>query len=77
MDDRSDKAMVPRVYETLIKEKGVDILFGPFGSTLTGAAANTTEQFDKFLMIWSASSDAIYEQGYKYVYQDHKLRHHE
>ena len=31
---RSDKAMVPRVYET-IKEKGVDILFGPFGSTLT------------------------------------------
>lgn len=67
LDDRSDKAMVPRVYETLIKEKGVDILFGPFGSTLTGAAANTTEQFDKFLMIWSASSDAIYEQGYKYV----------
>ncbi len=67
LDDRSDKAMVPRVYETLIKEKDVDILFGPFGSTLTGAAANTTEQFGKFLMIWSASSDTIYEQGYKYV----------
>lgn len=67
LDDRSDKAMVPRVYETLIKEENTDILFGPFGSTLTGAAANTTEQFGKFLMIWSASSDAIYEQGYKYV----------
>lgn len=67
LDDRSDNAMVPRVYETLIKDENVDILFGPFGSTLTGAAANTTEQFDKFLMIWSASSDAIYEQGYEYV----------
>lgn len=67
LDDRSDKTMVPRVYETLIKEHDVDIAFGPFGSTLTGAAATTTEQFGKFLTIWSASSDAIYEQGYKYV----------
>ena len=67
LDDRSDKALVPRVYETLIKEENVDILFGPFGSTLTGAAANTTEQFDKFMMIWSASADSIYEQGYEYV----------
>jgi branched-chain amino acid transport system substrate-binding protein len=67
LDDRSDKTMVPRVYETLIKEHDVDIAFGPFGSTLTGAAATTTEQFGKFLTIWSASSDAIYDQGYKYV----------
>lgn len=67
LDDRSEKSLVPRVYETLIKEEGVDVLMGPFGSTLTGAAANTTEQFDKFLMIWSASADSIYEQGYKYV----------
>ncbi len=67
LDDRSDKALVPRVYETLIKEEEVDILFGPFGSTLTGAAANTTEQFGKFLMIWSASADSIYAQGYQNV----------
>ena len=67
LDDRSDKALVPRVYETLIKDYDVDIAFGPFGSTLTGAAANTTEQYGKFLTIWSASSDAIYNQGYKYV----------
>lgn len=67
LDDRSDKTMVPRVYETLIKDHEIDIAFGPFGSTLTGAAANTTEQFGKFLTIWSASSDAIYAQGYKHV----------
>ena len=67
LDDRSDKTMVPRVYETLIKDEKVDILFGPFGSTLTGAAAITTEQFDKFMVIWSASSDKIYEQGHEYI----------
>jgi len=67
LDDRSDKALVPRVYETLIKDKKVDILMGPFGSTLTAAAANTTESFGKFLVIWSASSDKIYEQGHKFV----------
>lgn len=67
LDDRSDKALVPRVYETLIKDRDVDILMGPFGSTLTAAAANTTESFDKFLVIWSASADSIYEQGHEYV----------
>lgn len=64
LDDRSDKQMVARVYETLIKEKDVDLLFGPFGSTLTAAAANVTEKYDQFLVIWSASSDSIYDQGY-------------
>lgn len=64
-DDRSDKQMVPRVYESLIEEDKVDLCFGPFGSTLTGAAAQVTERHDKFLVIWSAASDAIYSQGYQ------------
>lgn len=67
LDDRSDKQLVPRVYEALIDEHKVDLLFGPFGSTLTAAAANVTETKGKFLVIWSASADSIYQQGYKYV----------
>jgi branched-chain amino acid transport system substrate-binding protein len=67
LDDRSDKQLVPRVYETLIKDEKVDLLFAPFGSTLTAAAANTTEANDKFMVMWSASADSIYKQGYKYV----------
>ena len=42
LDDRSDKTIVPKVYETLIKDEKVDLCFGPFGSTLTAAAVNTT-----------------------------------
>lgn len=67
LDDRSDKQMVPRVYETLIQEQKVDLLFGPFGSTLTGAATAVTERSNKFLVIWSAASDSIYDQGAKYL----------
>lgn len=67
LDDRSDKTIVPKVYETLIKDEGVDLLFGPFGSTLTAAAVNTTETNNKFMVIWSASADSIYKQGYKYI----------
>ena len=67
LDDRSDKTLVPKVYETLIKDEQVDLLFGPFGSTLTAAAVNATETNNKFMVIWSASADSIYAQGYKYI----------
>ncbi len=66
-DDRSDKQMVARVYEDLINEDKVDVLMAPFGSTLTAAAATITERYGKFLDVWSASSNAVYEQGFKYV----------
>ncbi|MGD2271329.1 MAG: amino acid ABC transporter substrate-binding protein [Desulfobacterales bacterium] len=66
-DDRSEKETVVKLYEKLINEDKVDICFAPFGSTLTGAAAAITEKYGKMLIIWSAASDTIYEQGYKYI----------
>ncbi len=66
-DDRSDKETVVKLYEKLINEDKVDVCFAPFGSTLTGAAAAITEKYGKMLVIWSAASDSIYEQGYKTI----------
>ncbi|WP_126428787.1 amino acid ABC transporter substrate-binding protein [Brevibacillus marinus] len=66
-EDRSDKQQVTRLYEKLINEDKVDMLIAPFGSTLTGAAATVTEKYKKPLIIWSAASDSLYEQGYRYV----------
>jgi branched-chain amino acid transport system substrate-binding protein len=66
LDDRSDKTLVPKVYETLLKEEKVDLLFAPFGSTLTAAAVNATEAAGKFMVNWSGSADSLYAQGYKY-----------
>lgn len=67
-DDRSDKQMVSRVYETLITDDKVDFLFSPFGSTLTAAAATITERMNKLLVIWSASNDKLYQQGFKNMF---------
>lgn len=67
LDDRSDKTMVPRVYETLISDNKVDVLIAPFGSTLTGVAATVAERNNKFMVSWSASADEIYQQGYKNI----------
>ena len=64
-DDRSDKETVVKLYEKLINEDKVDVCFAPFGSTLTGAAAAITEKYGMMLVIWSAASDQIYQQGYK------------
>ena len=66
-DDRSDKQMVARVYEDLIANENVDVLMAPFGSTLTAAAATVTERLGKFMVIWSAASDALYDQGFKNI----------
>ncbi len=66
-DDRSDKQMVTRVYEGLITDDKVDLVFAPFGSTLTAAAATVTDRLGKFMMIWSAASDQLYDQGFKYI----------
>jgi branched-chain amino acid transport system substrate-binding protein len=67
LDARSDKQQVARVYETLIEENDVDVLVAPFGSTLTGAAATVTERLDKFMVIWSAASEAVYSQGFSRI----------
>src|SRR5215469_10377187 len=66
-DDRSDKTLEPRVYEALINDDKADMLFGPFGSTLTETAITTTEKHKKLLVIWSASAEGLYGQGYKYI----------
>ena len=65
LDDRSDKQMVTCVYERLIVDEKVDLVFAPFGSTLTAAAATVTERLGKYMMVWSAASDDLYKQGFK------------
>lgn len=66
-DDRSEKGRAVRLYEKLIVEDKVDTLFSPFGSTLTSAVAPIAEKHGKFLCIWSAAADSIYEQGHKCI----------
>lgn len=63
-DDRSSKQRTTRLYETLCNDDNVDILFAPFSSTLTSAAAAVANTNDKLLVAWAAADPSIYDQGY-------------
>lgn len=66
-DDRSDKQLVTRVYESLITEEKVDALIAPFSSTLVGVAAPIVESRGGFMVSWAGSSDQLFQQGYKNI----------
>ena len=53
-NSRTTFSSLIRVYETLIKDDQDDLLFGPFGSTLTAAAVNPTDT-NKNLMVNSSA----------------------
>lgn len=63
-DDRSSKQRTTRLYQRLVNEDNVDVLFAPFSSTLTSAAAAVANQNDTFLVAWAAADPSIYDQGY-------------
>src|SRR5690606_13128855 len=60
-DDRSDKQLVARVYESLIAEEKVDALIAPFSSTLVGVAAPIVESRGGFMVSWAGSSDQLFQ----------------
>ncbi|MDS1135154.1 amino acid ABC transporter substrate-binding protein [Nitratireductor indicus] len=66
-DDRSDKQLVSRVYESLITEEKIDALIAPFSSTLVGVAAPIVESRGGFMVSWAGSSDQLFQQGYKNI----------
>ena len=45
----------------------VDILFGPYSSVLTSAAAPVAEEHGKLLWNHGGASDNVYQQGYRWV----------
>jgi branched-chain amino acid transport system substrate-binding protein len=66
-DDRSEEQRTVRLYNQLARQDDVDVVFGPFGSTLTAAAASVANAQDMFLLSWSAASPEIFEQGYENI----------
>lgn len=64
-DDKSDIETAKSLYETLILKDKVDFLFGPYSSPITEAVLPVTEKYNYPLVISGASSDSIWEKGYK------------
>jgi branched-chain amino acid transport system substrate-binding protein len=66
-DDASDRSTVREMTRRLIVVDQVDILFGPYSSVLTSAAAQVAEEHGKLLWNHGGASDSVYRQGYHWI----------
>lgn len=67
-DDKSDADRAAALYQKLITEDKVDLLLSPYGSTLTMEAARVSDKHGYVLLAASASSTAIWQQGFDSVF---------
>jgi len=67
-DDKSDKGTAKALYEKLILQDKVDLLFGPYSSGLTGAVLPVTEKHGYPLLLIGAAADSLWSKGYKYAF---------
>ena len=68
-DDRSDPATAARLYEKLITDDNVDILFGPWGSASAATASAVANKHSRVFINSGGASEQIQERGFKYVFQ--------
>ena len=67
-DDESSTERAINLYEQLITEDGVDLVMGPYGSTLTEAVAPVTERHQMVHVSPLAATSSIWEQGREYLF---------
>jgi branched-chain amino acid transport system substrate-binding protein len=68
LDDESSSERAVALYEQLITEDGVDLVMGPYGSTLTEAVAPVTEAHRMVHISPLAATTSIWEQGREYLF---------
>lgn len=67
-DDRSEPLTARSLYEHLIIKDRVDLVFGPYSSEITEAVLPVTEKYGYPVLASGASSDRLWQKGYKYVF---------
>jgi branched-chain amino acid transport system substrate-binding protein len=68
-DDRSDPATAARLYEKLITDDNVDLLFGPWGSGSAATASAVANKHNRVFFNSGGASEQIQERGFKYIFQ--------
>src|SRR5918995_3696127 len=66
-DDQSDPATGARLYERLLTEDQVDLVLGPYSSSVTQAVAQVTERAGQPLLAAGASAGDLWARGYEYL----------
>lgn len=68
VDYQSNTPRAVQAAEKLITEDKVDFLFSPMGSGATKAASSVSEKYQVPTIAATASSEQVYDQGYKYLF---------
>ncbi|MBV7332850.1 amino acid ABC transporter substrate-binding protein [Chloroflexi bacterium TSY] len=67
-DDESDPDTVARLVEKLVTEDEVDILLGPYSSSLTMSASAIAEKYDMIMVEGNGASESLFERGFKNLF---------
>ncbi|MBI4269413.1 MAG: amino acid ABC transporter substrate-binding protein [Candidatus Rokubacteria bacterium] len=67
-DDRSDAAAAIRIYERLITQDKVDLVFSPYGTPITEPVADVTEKYRMPLVSPIAAASSMYKKGRKFLF---------
>ncbi|OFW54232.1 MAG: hypothetical protein A2146_04970 [Actinobacteria bacterium RBG_16_67_10] len=67
-DDKSDAATAAKLVEKLITEDKVDLIFGPYTSGVTFAAAAVAEKYRTPLYEEAGVAPSLFERGFKYLF---------
>lgn len=68
VDYESNTPRAVQSAERLITEEEVNFLFSPFGSGATKAASSVSERYQIPTVAATASSEAVYDQGYRFLF---------
>lgn len=68
VDYQSNTPRAVQATERLITQDKVHFLFSPFGSGATKAASSVSEKYKVPTLAATASSEQVYDQGYKYLF---------
>jgi branched-chain amino acid transport system substrate-binding protein len=67
-DDKSDPSTGVSLYTKLITQDHVDLVIGPFGSSVAEPVAAVTERYKYPMVAGGSSASSIWEHGYHYVF---------
>ncbi|MFN3396374.1 MAG: ABC transporter substrate-binding protein [Thermodesulfovibrionales bacterium] len=67
-DDKSDPTVAKGLYEAMIDNEGVDLIFAPYSSEITEAVAPIAERHGYPMIVSGASADRIWQRGYRYIF---------
>lgn len=63
VDDKSDNATAVAIYERLITQDKVDLVFSPYSSPMTDAVATVTEKHARPMVACCAATPAVFRKG--------------